>query len=212
MKFGMNLLLWTGEMNDSMVPVVEMLRHVGYDGVELPIFNTGLDYASWGKRLDSLGLQRTAVCIRTEEDNPISKDAGVRRKGIENSMRTLDCCAATLASSRVWRTGPGCAPSIERPISSSTMPPATRKAPRLVPARVSTESPASAESTSTQATVTAAAAATRGRDPGSPWVTTRKKGIAANGFRIAASVIAKRTCSDHPSNIPHTVAGTVSSS
>src|SRR4051812_12790121 len=70
MKFGMNLLLWTGEMNDSMLPVVEMLRHVGYDGVELPIFNTALDYASWGKRLDSLGLQRTAVCIRTEEDNP----------------------------------------------------------------------------------------------------------------------------------------------
>jgi D-psicose/D-tagatose/L-ribulose 3-epimerase len=94
MKFGMNLLLWSGEMNDGMLPVLDMLRHVGYDGVEIPMFNTGLDYASWGKRLDGLGLQRTAVCIRTEEDNPISKDAGVRKKGIENTKKTLDCCAA----------------------------------------------------------------------------------------------------------------------
>jgi D-psicose/D-tagatose/L-ribulose 3-epimerase len=94
MKFGMNLLLWTGEMNDGMMPVLEMLKHVGYDGVELPMFNLGLDYASWGKRLDNLGLERTAVCIRTQEDNPISSDPAVRRKGIDNSKKTLDCCAA----------------------------------------------------------------------------------------------------------------------
>ncbi|MBC7851794.1 MAG: sugar phosphate isomerase/epimerase [Pirellulaceae bacterium] len=101
MKFGMNLLLWTGEMNDSMVPVLDMLKHAGYDGVEIPMFNTGLDYASWGKRLDRLGLQRTAVCIRTEEDNPISKDAAVRKKGIENTKKTLDCCAAAGCQSLV---------------------------------------------------------------------------------------------------------------
>jgi D-psicose/D-tagatose/L-ribulose 3-epimerase len=94
MKFGMNLLLWTGEMNDGMLPVLQMLKAVGYDGVELPMFNTGLDYAMWGRRLDDLGLQRTAVCIRLEEDNPISPQAAVRRKGIDNTKKTLDCCAA----------------------------------------------------------------------------------------------------------------------
>jgi D-psicose/D-tagatose/L-ribulose 3-epimerase len=94
MKFGMNLLLWTGELNDGMIPVLRMLKSLGYDGVELPIFNTSLDYAKWGKILDDIGLARTAVTIRTPEDNPISPDAAVRKKGVEGNMRVLDCCAA----------------------------------------------------------------------------------------------------------------------
>jgi D-psicose/D-tagatose/L-ribulose 3-epimerase len=94
MKFGMNLLLWTGELNDGMAPVLQMLAHQGYDGVEVPIFNTGLDYKKWGKLLDDLGLERTAVTVRTADDNPISSDAGIRRKGIEATCKVLDCCAA----------------------------------------------------------------------------------------------------------------------
>jgi D-psicose/D-tagatose/L-ribulose 3-epimerase len=94
MKFGMNLLLWTGELNDEMVPVIEMLKHQGYDGVEVPVFNTDLDYKKWGKLLDDLGLERTAVTVRTADDNPISSDRGVRQKGIEGNCKVLDCCAA----------------------------------------------------------------------------------------------------------------------
>ncbi len=60
MKFGMNLLLWSGELNDGMLPVLESLKKMGYDGVEVPMFNLDLDYKAWGKRLDDLGLARTA--------------------------------------------------------------------------------------------------------------------------------------------------------
>jgi D-psicose/D-tagatose/L-ribulose 3-epimerase len=94
MKFGMNLLLWTGELNDGMVSVLKMLAHQGYDGVEVPIFNTSLDYKKWGQLLDELGLERTVVTVRSADDNPISSDAAVRRKGIEATCKTLDCCAA----------------------------------------------------------------------------------------------------------------------
>jgi D-psicose/D-tagatose/L-ribulose 3-epimerase len=93
MKYGMNLLLWTGEVTDAMMPVCEQLKAAGYDGVELPIFNLDLDYAAIGKQLDSIGLARTAVTIRGEEDNPISPDASVRAKGVELTKRTLDLCA-----------------------------------------------------------------------------------------------------------------------
>ena len=98
MRFGMNLLLWSGELTADMVPVLESLKNMGYDGVELPLFNLDLDYGAWGRRLDDLGLQRTAVTVRTEEDNPISPDAAVRNQGVENSKRTLDCCAAVGAT------------------------------------------------------------------------------------------------------------------
>ncbi len=98
MKFGMNLLLWTGEINDDTIPVLEMIKRLGFDGVELPIFNRELDYAAWGKRLDDLGLERTAVTVRTEADNPISADAALRAAGVDATKQTLDCCAAAGAT------------------------------------------------------------------------------------------------------------------
>ncbi len=94
MKYGMNLLLWSGEVTEALLPTIEHLKAAGFDGVELPMFNLDLDYASLGKKLDEIGLERTAVTIRNEEDNPISPDAAVRAKGVEQNKKTLDCCAA----------------------------------------------------------------------------------------------------------------------
>lgn len=95
MKFGMNLLLWTGDVTDEMLPTLEMLKNMGFDGVELPMFEANTDkYAALGKRLDDLGLERTAVTIRGEEDNPISSDASVRAKGVELTQQVLDSCQA----------------------------------------------------------------------------------------------------------------------
>lgn len=94
MKFGLNLLLWTGELYEGLIPVLQSLKNMGYDGVELPIFNPDLDYADWGRRLDDLGLERTAVTVRIEADNPISPDASIRAKGVEGTKRALDCCHA----------------------------------------------------------------------------------------------------------------------
>jgi len=90
----MNLLLWSGEITEAQAPLLESLKKMGYDGVEIPTFNLDLDYAALGKRLDSIGLERTAVTVRNEADNPISPDASVRKKGIELTKKTLDCCAA----------------------------------------------------------------------------------------------------------------------
>lgn len=101
MKFGMNLLLWAGELSDELMPVLESLKGMGFDGVELPLFNTDLDYAEWGRRLDDLGLERTAVTVRGEEDNPISPDAAIRAKGIENTKIAIDCCQAAGATALV---------------------------------------------------------------------------------------------------------------
>jgi D-psicose/D-tagatose/L-ribulose 3-epimerase len=95
MKFGMNLLLWTDGLHDGMLPVLERLKKMGYDGVEIPIFDTDVEkYKAWGKRLDDLGLARTAVSVRNEADNPMSADPKIRRAGVDANKRLLDCCAA----------------------------------------------------------------------------------------------------------------------
>lgn len=101
MKYGMNLLLWTGEVTDDLLPTCEQLKKIGFDGVEIPMFNLDLDYAALGSKLDGMGLARTTVTIRTEEDNPISPDAAVRAKGIAATKKTLDCCAALGAETLV---------------------------------------------------------------------------------------------------------------
>lgn len=94
MKYGMNLLLWTDRLHDGLLPVLENIKKLGYDGVEIPLFDLGLDYAAWGKRLDDLGLVRTAVTVRGAADNPISPDPKVRAAGVAATKRTLDCCQA----------------------------------------------------------------------------------------------------------------------
>ena len=96
MQYGMNLLLWTDDpTRDEFVPVLESLKKMGYDGVELPVFHDDVKaFARLGRRLDDLGLRRTAVSVRTAADNPISPDAAVRALGVAATKRTLDCCQA----------------------------------------------------------------------------------------------------------------------
>ncbi len=99
MKFGLNLLLWTGDLHDDLLPVLERLKAMGYDGVELPMFNLTVEkYAAWARRLDDLGLERTAVTVRGEADNPISPDPACRAAGVANNKRALDCCQAAGAT------------------------------------------------------------------------------------------------------------------
>jgi D-psicose/D-tagatose/L-ribulose 3-epimerase len=95
MKFGMNMLLWSGDMGEALWPVFEKLKAMGYDGVELPIFD--LDpkkFAALGKRLEALGLERTAVTCRNAADNPISPDAKIRAAAVANMKLALECCQA----------------------------------------------------------------------------------------------------------------------
>lgn len=99
MKYGMNLLLWTDRLDESMRPLLERLKKMGYDGVEVPIFDTNPEQcATWGKWLDELGLQRTAVTARGEAENPMSLDRNVREMGISRNKLAVDCTEALGAS------------------------------------------------------------------------------------------------------------------
>jgi D-psicose/D-tagatose/L-ribulose 3-epimerase len=96
MRFGMNLLMWTDTLTDEMLPLLDELKQIGFDTIEIPAFDLdNLDnYAKWGKRFDELGLSRTGTAVRGPAENPISPDPGVRRKGIDANKRNVDCCAA----------------------------------------------------------------------------------------------------------------------
>ena len=95
MKYGMNLLLWTGDVTEEHYPLLESIKRWGYDGVEIPMFDlTPAKYAALGKRLDDLGLERTAVTICTDDENPIGETPALRRAGLDRIKKAVDCCAA----------------------------------------------------------------------------------------------------------------------
>jgi len=95
MQYGINLLLWADTLSDALLPVVDEIKSIGYDAVELPVFeHAPAKYAAWKRHLDDAGLARTAVTVRGAADNPISPDAEVRRRGLENTRRALECAQA----------------------------------------------------------------------------------------------------------------------
>jgi len=91
MKYGMNLLLWTGHVTSKQFPLFEKLKKVGYDGVEIPVFEGDeKHYASIKKELDKQGLKSTTVTVMNEQANPISPDAKIRKAAVERLKRTID--------------------------------------------------------------------------------------------------------------------------
>lgn len=96
MKVGMNLFLWTDDPTDERwLPLYERLAAIGFDGLELPIFDPRTRrYAELARRLDDLGLERTAVSIRGPDDDPISPDPAVREAALAAGRRVVDCCEA----------------------------------------------------------------------------------------------------------------------
>lgn len=95
MQYGMNLLLWTTDLEPSQFHLLEKIKDIGYDGVEIPIFNLDIDrFKAIGARCDELGLERTAVTVSTATENPISPDASIRKAAVERLKLVVDCCAA----------------------------------------------------------------------------------------------------------------------
>lgn len=96
MKIGFNMLLWTTHVTDEHLPTIERIKAAGYDGVEIPIFDgEPAFYADLGRKLDDLGVGRTALTVIPSPDmNPISADAADRQRGDDYLRRIVDCTAA----------------------------------------------------------------------------------------------------------------------
>lgn len=93
MKIGMNLLLWTDLVAEPHDGLLEQIKGLGFDAVEIPVFHTAdlAPYERLGRRLKSLGLGATAVTVMTPEANPISPDPKVRAAGVAHLDRVMEC-------------------------------------------------------------------------------------------------------------------------
>ena len=104
MKIGMNMLLWTGHVTDEHMPVLSALKATGFDGVEIPVFDPSdpAHFRQLGRRLDELGLQRTAVALIPDEaHSPLSADPNARQRGADHLKRVIECCTQLEAQALV---------------------------------------------------------------------------------------------------------------
>ncbi|WP_218279951.1 sugar phosphate isomerase/epimerase family protein [Verrucomicrobium spinosum] len=69
MKIGFNLLLWTGHVTEENFSLFPKLKAVGYDGLEIPIFDTSdpAHFKTIGQALKDNGLEATAVTVLPDE-------------------------------------------------------------------------------------------------------------------------------------------------
>ena len=95
MRVGFNLLVVGGFITGEHEPLFEDLKRLGYDGVELPMFEGSVEhYAALGRRLAGIGLGATTCAIMTEAENPISPEASVREAARRRLRWAIDCTAA----------------------------------------------------------------------------------------------------------------------
>ncbi len=96
MKVGFNMLLWTGHVTDEDLPMLEALKKVGFDGVEIPVFGGEVaEFEKVGKAIKDNGLGCTSVTvIPNEEHNPISSNPKRRAASVDYLRWAIECSAA----------------------------------------------------------------------------------------------------------------------
>lgn len=92
MKTGMNLLLWTDMVTPEHDELLDQIKALGFDSVEVPVFKTDdlAPYERLGKRLQALGLGATHVTVMGPDTNPISPDPIVRAAAVAHLDRVLE--------------------------------------------------------------------------------------------------------------------------
>lgn len=94
MKVGINLLLWTDAPDSGTFTILENLKKMSYDCVELPIYDQSLhEMTLIGQKLDELDLTRSATTTCSVNENPASADSTIRYAGISALKKKLDRCA-----------------------------------------------------------------------------------------------------------------------
>jgi len=90
MKFGVNLLLWMADFDESHLPLLSRIRAAGFDGVEALMYK-GRDFAvdAFRKGLAETGMECTICSVMVDRLSLISEDAAIRTKAVEQLRENI---------------------------------------------------------------------------------------------------------------------------
>ncbi len=94
-KIGFNLLVWSGRLPDTFLPITERLKKIGYDGIECFMEERDVNaYKRFGNHLQSIGLEATCVLGVGPDENPIGESETIRENAIVRLKQAIDCAHA----------------------------------------------------------------------------------------------------------------------
>ena len=90
-KIGFNVLAWSAVMSEELLPTLDRLKEIGYDGVECLIGSPDVPaYKHFGDHARNLDLEVSCVFVLGKDENPISPSATVRAKGLDRIKWAID--------------------------------------------------------------------------------------------------------------------------
>ena len=83
-KYGLMSLLYTGSYSKEDVGFISHAKDLGFDGIELHLGSPDtVPIEETKNSLKETGMEANYAVTLTEDTNTISKDAGVRKKGVD---------------------------------------------------------------------------------------------------------------------------------
>ena len=90
-KIGFNTLVWSASVSDELLPLLDKLKEIGFDGIESLIGSPDEKaYQRLGDHAANIGLETTAVFVVGKEENPVSPDAAIRAKSLDRLKWAID--------------------------------------------------------------------------------------------------------------------------
>src|SRR5689334_20071752 len=90
-KIGFNVLAWTAEVSEKVLPIADKLKAIGYDGVECFIGAPNVAaYKQFGDHAKNIGLETTAVTVVDKDTNPVDPSPAVRQKALDRIKWVID--------------------------------------------------------------------------------------------------------------------------
>jgi D-psicose/D-tagatose/L-ribulose 3-epimerase len=90
-KFGIGMYIWTTDVQPTHYPIFSTLADLGYDGAEIPVGSAlTADNREIRTALDDAGLGCTTILNLAAEANPVSPDAAVRQRGLDEIKWGVD--------------------------------------------------------------------------------------------------------------------------
>lgn len=85
------MLLWTDHVTEAHFPIIESLKEIGFQGIEIPLGDGDTaHYTALGNHLKSMNLGATCVTSLLEDTNIASPDPSIRQAGLDRIKWAID--------------------------------------------------------------------------------------------------------------------------
>ncbi|MDZ7690818.1 MAG: sugar phosphate isomerase/epimerase family protein [Balneolaceae bacterium] len=90
-KIGFDLLAWSAEISAELLPKVERLKKIGYDGIEVFLGIEEIEtYKQFGAEVAAMDMETSCVMVLGPDQNPIDPSPKVREQALDRLKWAID--------------------------------------------------------------------------------------------------------------------------